>query len=261
MTLTEVVQNILLIYQEYVGSGMIAALFMVAVFYLLFEEKEKPKKLVLAVLPLAIVALFACPIFAWIIYQCLDAETYYRFLWLLPISTVISYAGVKVVLRTNGVKRIVALLGTCGIIIVCGDYAYDNQYFSVAENPYHVPDTVVEICDEIRVEGQVVCAVFPLEMIQYVRQYAYGIFMPYGREMIVERWNFYNELYDVYEEGVPDGVVHADILAQTARGHGVQYIIWNEERYMDGDLEEWGFVLKNQIDGYSIYEDSEYVRK
>lgn len=259
MTLSEVVQNIFLIYRNYIGTGMMAALFILSVFYLLFEEKEISKKLILVVLPLTITALFACPLFAWIIYQYLDEEVYYRFLWLLPVSVVIAYAGVKVLLRVSGVKRIVTLLGLCSMIMVCGDYIYDSPYFTVAENPYHVPDAVVKICDEIKVEGQRVCAVFPLEMIQYVRQYAYGVYMPYGREMIVERWNFHHELYDVYEKGAPDGVVQAEILADKVRENSVQYIIWNDERHMDGNLEDWGFVLENQIEGYSIYKDEEFV--
>ena len=258
MTLSEVVQNILLIYRDYIGTGMMAALFILSVVYLFFEEKEISRKLILVVLSLTIVALFACPLFAWIVYQYLDEEVYYRILWLLPVSTVIAYTGVKVLLRVSGVKRIVVLLGLSGMIMVCGDYTYDSQYFTVAENPYHVPDAVVKICDEIRVEGQTVCAVFPLEMIQYVWQYAYDVYMPYGREMIVGRWNFHHELYDVYEEGAPDGVVQAEILADKVRENSVQYIIWNDERHMDGNLADWGFVLENQIDGYSIYKDEEY---
>ena len=257
MTLTEVLQSISVIYQKYVGTGMIVALFLIAVLYLIFTEKEKTKKIILVVLPLAIMALFAFPLFAWIIYRCMDEEVYYRFLWLVPVSTVISYAGVKAVLRLNGIKRVVAFAFMCVIIMLCGDYVYDNEYFSVAENPYHVPDTVAEICDEIKVEGQRVHAVFPLEMLQYVRQYEHLVFMPYGREMIVGRWNFYNEVHEVYEKGAPDGVVRADVLSDIARANSLQYIIWNNSRYMEGSLEDYGYVLKNQIDGYSIYESSQ----
>ena len=255
MTLTEVLQNISLIYQKYVGTGMIVALFLIAVLYLIFTEKEKTKKIILVLLPLAIMALFAFPLFAWVIYQCLDEEVYYRFLWLLPVSTVIAYAGVKAVLRVNGIKRVVAFASMCGIIMLCGDYVYDSEYFSVAENPYHVPETVVKICDEIKEEGGTVCAVFPLEMLQYVRQYDYGIYMPYGREKIVERWISYNEVHVVYEDGVPDGIVRADALADICRKNYIQYIIWNDSRYMEGDLNDCGYVLKKEIDGYSIYEN------
>lgn len=257
MTLAEICQEILQIYREYVGSGMMGALFLSAVFYLLFGEKEPAQKLVLGIVPLVVAALFACPLFAWVIYQWLDSEIYYRFLWLIPVTMVIAYAGVKLILRVQGVRRLIAMLGVCGVIIVCGDYVYDNPYFTVAENPYHVPATVAAICDEIQVEGREVRAVFPMDMVQYVRQYTPYVCLAYGREMIVDRWNFQSEVYDAYELGWPDGVVDAESLARACRKYAVHYIIWDSNRTMEGDLEEWGFALKKQIDGYTIYVDEE----
>ena len=167
MTLAEVCKEILMLYREYIGSGMIGALFLASVFYLLFGEREPSRKLVLGVLPLVVGALFACPLIAWQFYLFLDSEIYYRLLWLLPVTMVIAYAGVKLLLRMQGIRRLVTLLGVCGVICVCGDYVYDNAYFTVAQNPYHVPETVIEICDEIQVEGREVRAVFPAEMNGY----------------------------------------------------------------------------------------------
>jgi len=257
MTLAEVCQEISLIYRDYTGTGMIIALFLVSVLYMIFGEKEPAKKLILGALPLAIALLFACPLFAWLIYLFLDSEIYYRFLWLLPVTIVIAYACVKLMLRMQGIKRLVSLIAVCGIIIVCGDYVYDSPHFSVAENAYHVPDTVKSICDEIQVEGREVRAVFPADMVQYVRQYTPFVCMPYGREMLVERWNLQDDVYDIYEEEWPDGVVHADKLAEVCRQQDVHYIIWSQERYMEGNLEDSGFALKNTIDGYLIFVDEE----
>lgn len=253
--MVEIWQEILQLYKEYIGSGMVAALFLLSVVYLLFEEKEQVKKVMLAVVPLAIMALFACPVFAWILARCLDEEIYYRFLWLLPMTVVIAYAGVKLILKLQGIRRMVMLLAVCSVIMVCGDYVYDNPYFSRAENPYHVPQTVADICDRIIVDGREVRAVFPLEMIQYVRQYTPYVCMPYGREMLVERWQMYNEMYMAYEGDAAGGVPEAENLAQTARKYAVHYIIWDSSRAMNGDLEKWDFVLENQVDGYQIYRD------
>ena len=254
---SEILSKILEIYREYIGSGCLGALFLASVFYLLFGEKVKARKLVLGVLPLALVALFSCPVFAWLVYRYLDEEIYYRFLWLLPVTLVIAYAGVKLVLRQNGLRRFITALAVCGVIMVCGDCVYDNAYFSVAENPYHVPQVVADICDEIRVPGREVRAVFPAQMVQYVRQYSPYVCMPHGREMIVERWITYTEMYETYELGMPDGIVRAETLAQTARKYGVHYIIWDEKRSMEGELTEWDFSLQNEVDGYLIYRDDE----
>lgn len=257
MTLAEICQEILQIYHDYVGSGMMGALFFAAVIYLIFGEREPAKKLVLGIVPAVIAALFACPLFAWLIYQFLDSEIYYRLLWLLPVTMVIAYAGVRLLLTTQGMKRVLTTLLLCGVIMLCGDYVYDNPYFSKAENAYHVPDTVAAICDEIRVEGREVRAVFPLDMVQYVRQYTPYVCLAYGREMLVDRWNFQSEVFDDYELGWPDGVIRAEKLAKTCRDYAVHYIVWEDARHMEGDLTECGFAIKMQIDGYTVYVDEE----
>lgn len=253
----EICENIIQIYREYVGEGMMFALFAAAVFYLIYGEKERSRKLILAVTSVVLFALFACPLFAWLISLTLDEEIYYRFLWLLPVTIVIAYAGCKLILRMQGVKRLLALAAVCGIIGVCGDYVYDNTYFTGAENAYHVPKTVIEICDEIVVEGREVKAVFPTQMLQYVRQYTPYVCMPYGREMLVERWFLFNDVYDVYERGLPDGVVEAKRLAKVARENGVHYIIWDMSRSMEGDLTDYRFTEKKEVDGYMIYVDED----
>ena len=253
--MAETLQEILQIYREYIGTGMIGALFLAAVFYLGFEEKVLERKLVLVVVPVILTGLFACPVFAWLVNKYLEEEVYYRFLWLLPVAAVIAYAGGKLMLRVSGAGRIWALLGICGIIMVCGDYVYDNPYYGRAENAYHVPQTVAKICDEIIVEGREVRAVFPGEMVQYVRQYTPFVCMPYGREMIVERWRIASEMYEVYELGLPDGIIRAKTLAETARKYEVHYIIWDTGRDMTGDLKNQNFTLLDIIDGYAVYRD------
>ena len=67
-----------------------------------------------------------------------------------------------------------------------------------------MPQAVVDICDAIQVEGREVMAVFPKEMLSFVRQYTPLVCMPYGREMLVERWNADNPLYDAMEAEVLD---------------------------------------------------------
>lgn len=254
---SEIPGKILALYREYIGSGCIGALFFAAVFYLLFGEKVKARRLVLGVLPLVLAAFFACPVFDWIVSQYLDEEIYYRFLWLLPVTLVIAYAGVKLVLGQTGIRRLVTALAVCGVIMVCGDYVYDNPYFTVAQNAYHVPQTVADICDEIQVPGREVRAVFPADMVQYVRQYSPYVCLAFGREMTVERWMIGNEMYEAYELGLPDGVVRAKTLAETARKYAVHYIIWDEKRAMEGELTDWGFSLQKEVDGYLIYLDEE----
>lgn len=252
----QIYQTILQIYRDYIGTGMIGALVFIAVFYIIWGEKRKNIKYILAVFPCAVMILFLFPVFAWLARRYLGMEIYYRFLWLIPVVVIIAYASVKFILKLQGIRRFLAFLGACGILIFCGDYVYDSAYFTVAENEYHVPDTVVEICDEMIVEGREVKAVFPAELVQYVRQYTPFICMPYGREMIVEQWQTYNEMYEVFELGLPTGVTGASHLAETARKYGVHYIVWDTDRKLEGDLTEQDFDFVKQVDHYRIYVDN-----
>lgn len=255
--MTEICQNIGKIYRDYVGTGMLVALFLLAVLYLLFSRERPEKKTILGIVPCILGALFACPVFAWLVTRFLGDEIYYRSLWVIPLTVVIAYAGVKLILKQTGKKRLLVLAIVCAVLFVCGDYVYDNPYYSRAENAYHVPDTVVKLCDSIVVEGREVRAVFPADMVQYVRQYTPYICMPYGREMTVERWVTYNEMYEVYELGLPEGVVEAENLAQTARKYGVHFIVWQKDRPIKGDLPAYDYLLQDTIDGYEIYVDAQ----
>ena len=55
------------------------------------------------------------------------------------------------------------------LVMLSGSFIYSNEFFNRAENLYHVPQSVVDICDAIEVEGREVMAVFPAELLQYVR--------------------------------------------------------------------------------------------
>ena len=69
------------------------------------------------------------------------------------------------------------------IIVVSGSLVYINRYMSPAENLYHIPQNVIDICDVIEpAEGEPrVRAAFPSELVHFVRQYDTNILMPYGR--------------------------------------------------------------------------------
>mgnify|MGYP001129649354 CR=1 FL=1 len=42
-------------------------------------------------------------------------------------------------------------------------------------------------------------AIGPADQGYYIRQYETAINMPYGREMLIARWDYYNDLYEAME--------------------------------------------------------------
>ncbi len=142
-----------------------------------------------------------------------------------------------------------------GSIIICGSYIYDNPNFVKAQNPNHVPDSVVFICDTIEVPGREVMAAFPLELVQYVRQYSPLVCMPYGREMLVQRpgWRHESALCEAMEEKEMD----LKRLVPLAREAGCHFCILRADKAVLGEPEDYGWSLVGETEGFVIYRDTE----
>lgn len=250
-------EEILLLFKNYIGNGLAAGLFVLSFLYLLCVEKDRSKRIILLYTSAVVLVLFFCPLFAAVIFRFLDPETYYRILWLVPMTAVIAYAGIRFVAGCTK-KRIktAAVLAVCGLIVLTGDYVYDNPFFSRAENRFHVPQSVIHVCDAIVVEGREVRAAFPDEMIPFVRQYTGIVCMPYGRDTQVERWGKTNELYEALKEEVLD----CEKIAALAIEQECHYIIVNAAKKGQEDFEKNGYHFVETVAGYSIYlQDGVYL--
>ena len=242
------------IFKQYGGNGYLLVLFLASMLYLLIAEKDIRKKLVMAVAPLIILVGFFIP-YTRIAYVAIlhEGDTYYRILWLFPMAASIAYAGCKLF---KDHKRI-GLVVVSAIIIISGRLVYKNEYMYKAENAYHIPQTVVDICDEISPkEGEPrVRAVFPGEFIHFVRQYDTSILMPYGRDVIHN--DYYNAVYVAFQK--PE-IINAEELLEATRQSQCHYIIMHKDRQIDVKLEDMGLVVVDTIGGYNIYKDPELLQ-
>ena len=180
-------------------------------------------------------------------------EIYYRLLWLWPIVPTISYATVQLWKAVKEQSRILVVLAIALIIILSGKLMYSNGNYSLAENEYHVPQVVVDICDDVRIEGREVMVLFPRELVQYVRQYDATICMPFGREVLVDSWGVgtKNGTYYVMETQPID----VRLAAQYAREDMCHYVIIRETDKLDGKFEDYGYEPFGVYDGYIVYKD------
>ena len=250
-------REIIVLFKNYIGSGRTAGLFLAAFLYLLFTEKNRTKRIILLYTSFVTVALFFFPLFTKAVFRYLDEETYYRVLWLVPQTAVIAYAGIRLIAEVSKKwARPLAVMLVCALIVITGDYVYDNPFFWRADNRFHVPQTVALICDAIIVEGREVRAAFPSEMLPYVRQYTANVCMPYGREMLVERWKNDNALYDAMNEKEPD----CKKIALLAEEQSCHYIILHETNHERKDFEKTGYHYVETVAGYCIYlQDGAYL--
>ena len=241
----------------YCGNWALLVMFLAASIYIIVTEKSKKKKLMLGILPLVILVGFLFPITKKAYVKFFDGDTYYRLLWLIPMYVTIAYGASKLIFsfKKNMYQRICTVV-VVAAIVATGSLVYLNQYVSRAENLYHIPQSVVHIVDEIApAEGEPrVRAAFPDELVHFVRQYNTNILMPFGREMVVTQWDYYNAVYDAM---IRPEVIDAAALVVATRETQCKYVILSVERKIDADLTSLGLVLVDTVDGYYIYEDPE----
>ncbi|MBQ8247871.1 MAG: hypothetical protein IJZ42_12120 [Lachnospiraceae bacterium] len=238
----------------YSGNGSLILLFVASVIYLWIAEKNKGRKAILVYSSVALLVLFFLPFLSnYVINTIGEEEIYYRLLWALPMGVVIAYAAVKFIsaLKKKWLQAGLLFL-LVAYIVVGGHLVYKSPQLSKAENPYQVPDAVVNICDAIEVPGREVMAIFPHELIQYVRQYSPRVVMPYGYDALVERWQLGDELEQEMSKDVSD----VARLSELARQRGCHFIVLNQNHLLSGELADYEYTLILQTDGYDVYIDN-----
>ncbi len=243
-------QTVISVFKEYNGTGLYGILFLASLIYLWFTEEDKKTKCLLVYAPAVTVCLFFIPYF-YMIYNQLDNGTYYRIMWLLPMTVVIAYTACKVMGRHTRFGLLVAV----AILALCGNYVYKSPNITKAENHYHLPHETLELCDMIRpAEGQErIWAAFPVEQIHFVRQYTSDIQIPFGRDSLVEGWDHIpNALFDAYQE--PE--ISVETLSEHAEEYYINYFIFLKSKPIVGDPLDYDMEYIGETENYLVYKNN-----
>ncbi len=243
-------KEILLIFQAYTGAGFLTILYLIALLYLWVGEKNETVRNIFVYGASILQVLFFTPLFYYG-YQLLDRGTYYRVLWLLPMTITIAYSGVKIFARY---PRWGIILGVI-LIAVSGKCVYSSIYMTKAENVYHIPQEAIEVCQAILPEeGQErVTGVFPDDLIHFIRQYSSEIRMVYGRDYLAPDWKYGDHpLRKVMnQEKIPAGW-----LARLATEYECHYIVLHKDKQILGSLESQDMVRIKETEHYDIYRNN-----
>lgn len=238
------------ILMDYTGARYLFLLYLAALTYLFFAEKERRLRALIIYTPLTILLVFLTPLFRSLyIAVNLDPETYYRILWLLPTGITIAYAGQK--LFTN--HRRIGLLTLILAISLAGTLVYKSPNITRAENLYNIPTATINTSRFIinDAEFNFIRAAFPKEHIHFVRQYSTDIGLAYGRPVLVDRWGFESPVYEAMESEIID----IPALLDATREIEVNYIVIHSSRITSDNPENYGLLLLDQINGLLIYRD------
>ena len=162
--------SVIQIFQKYMGTGLTVLWFLAALIYLFLFEKRKDRRILFVYMPVLLLLLYFNPLFAGLFCSLVGSEIYFRMCWLLPVIVVLAYTAVCILEKRKGKGQLLFAVVTVLLIVFSGKSVYENPLYSKAENMYHVPDSVVHLCDAIVVPGREVMAVFPRELLLYVRQ-------------------------------------------------------------------------------------------
>lgn len=242
------------IFKNYVGyhqNKFLFGLFLFFLLYLWLKEDDKRLRAIFVYAPTLILIAFFCPLFRKVFVRIFDdSETYYRLLWLIPMSMVSAYGALKLCAKRR--KLMLVLMSIA--IIACGSFVYSSEHITKAENMYHLPQEAIEVAELIDPEEGRVMALVPADLIYYIRQYSSNISMPYGREMLIARWDYYNAMYEAME-GVE--VIETSSFVELTRDYACNYVVLKKDRKIQEPLTDYGFILYAQTDNYVIYQDTE----
>lgn len=234
------------------GTGAPLIILLAGVIYLGFSLKQAENKALLVWYPLYVLIIYFCPFWVFYMRAREDGEILYRIFWLIPFSVIICYALVELIFKLPEKARTISFVFAVLFIILTGKYVYSNEYFSKAENPYHVPDTVVKICDEIVIPGREVMASIPAEFVQYVRQYSPYVCLLFGRgDVIASGYGTYSDMRGYISSDVLD----TDIIVDELRRTKTPYFIISTEKTFTKNILDYDFSLVDTVDGYAIYLD------
>ena len=85
----------LLVLRLYQGESFILALYLAALCFLFFREKDTLCRMLFVWCPVCVLGLFLIPLTSKAYARIFEGETYYRLLWLLPQYATIAWAGVR----------------------------------------------------------------------------------------------------------------------------------------------------------------------
>ncbi len=239
----------------YNNDSFLLILFLIALIFLWFVEKERGVRTVLVYLSIALVVIFFCPLYAWI-GQKIDEEVYYRVFWTLPIGLLFCYGSVRLIMHfRRKISRMI--VGVLLLLVICmnGKLVYQNTIHFKATNAYHIPQIVIDVAEAVRMEKYKPIAVMPAELLPFLRQYTGDIFTPYGRNVMEKSWGLTHDLYDVMEAEVYE----VKAIAAEAKKEHCAFVVLSAAKEMHGSMEDENYFLKEVVNGaYYVYMDYAY---
>ena len=253
-TLKELVRYMLDAHNPYSGTGMMMALYFVALMIIAFYCKDKYVKKAL-ILPsvLFIAVMYALvPIVNIVCHYFADFHIG-RMFWMLITPIIISIGFTYFVMGIESDKlKVLALILIIPVSLYCGEFQISNAMFKKAENLYRLPQSSVDITEYVTSEIDSPKLIVPYTIAHPFRQISTDVYLLYGEDATYGRIvRTKDELIRVCEEMehvTPD----LNVIMPIARDNNVNYILFDTvytQFCEDGDINIYGYPIDENYVG------------
>ncbi|MBS6396200.1 MAG: hypothetical protein KH452_03455 [Clostridiales bacterium] len=229
---------------------------LISIVWILWQEKDWMRKLLLGVLPLAFLFLYWCPLTGILFMKLLGENVYWRILWLLLLAVTIPYGGCLLLKKLKGIWRQGAFLVLMAVLALSGKQVLSTEWFEVSTNVYKLPQNVVEVCELL---PDNIHAMVSNRLMPYMRQYNPTITLEYGRNAlnyngITETTSHEQLLY--LEAQKPE--IDLNKLISLGREVQIEFFVFSNNRTYIGKWEDYGFFEYGRTDEFVIFADESY---
>lgn len=252
-TLKVLIRYMLDAHNAYNGTGMMMALYFVALMIIVFYCKDKnvKKALILPSILFIVVMYLFIPMFDTFKYYLMFYDG--RMFWMLITPIIISIGFTYFIMGIEDDKlKLLALILIIPISLYCGEFQISNAMFKKAENAYRLPQSSVDITEYVTSEMDSPKLIVPYTIAHPFRQISTDVYLLYGEDATSGRiWGASGEfrmLCEEMEHVTPD----LNVIMPVARENGVNYILFDTvytQFCEDGDINIYGYPIDENYVG------------
>ena len=251
---------------ECFGNWVWVVVFVISVLYILWRIRPENRKKMLLTILLVGVFLYNGLTFRLLSHFVTETDSFYRFFWLIPITLVCAYA--FVLFWTGKQNRIVKSAISCMIavaLVVAGDSYFDYSKTQSIENPYLMPDDVLEIATMIAgdkeedmptiampMKFELVYRTYDASAIMGIGRAPYAYFSSNGYEAVAQTGHYLQEsrLARLVENGEKQDVL---MVKSAIIDKEIDYLIINNHMGLEDYMTLLDCTLVGLAKDYSLY--------
>lgn len=253
-------RTIFAILKDYAGDTWFLYFFLAAVLYLLWREEKKTRKNLLIVLIGAVLLIFNNVSMKLVSYVVGD-ETYYRFLWMVPMVPIMGYVLVDLLIRQKKKIGKVLVIAAAALLVVLGGES------CLKTNELEMVRTVHYVDPEIQVMGHLIeqdkdrmrpLVAAPASISIPIRLYNSNIRNYIKRTTYLKEGKLTSKKLKKVRQKRAYQVVHGEKITKEqlrnlVKKGKIDYFIIGNEHEMDEYMLEAGFEILANTGNYTIY--------